>query len=249
MRNSEEWLPTKFEVRRGRLRASSAVSAGSVFVTELMATAYQEAIVGCARGNLADLGCGSAPLYCIYGELASNVVCVDWPGSLHSGRHVDVWQDLNRPLVFADESFDVVLLSDVLEHIYSPKEFLREAARVLMPGGEIVIGVPFLYWVHEAPHDYFRYTEFCLKRMLDEAGFELVRVRRVGGAFEVLADVMLKATARLSKVLARIGARVAHVFSAGPVGAAIRGRTSGVMPLAYVLTARKRTDFSSGESA
>lgn len=248
MRNREEWLPTKFEVRRGRLRASPSVAAGSVLVTELMATAYQEAIGGCARGIVADLGCGSAPLYCIYGELASQIVCVDWPGSLHPGRHVDVWQDLNRPLVFADESFDLVLLSDVLEHIYSPKEFLREASRVLVPGGNIVIGVPFLYWVHEAPHDYFRYTEFCLKRMLDEAGLDLIRLRRVGGAFEVLADVLLKATARFSNPLARIGSTVAHALSVGHVGSEIRDRTSGVMPLAYVLTAKKRTGFSPGES-
>ncbi len=133
-----------------------------------------------ARGRLLDLGCGAVPLYGMYRDLVSEITCVDWPNSLHNSSHVDISADLHGPLPLSDAAFDTVLLTDVLEHMAEPKGLMREVARVLAPGGKILVGVPFLYWLHEEPHDYYRFTKFALRRMLDESGLEVLEIDAYG---------------------------------------------------------------------
>ena len=64
--------------------------------------------------------------------------------------------------------------------------------RILAPGGVAIINVPFLYWVHEAPHDYYRYTEFALQRFAEDSGFRVISLEPIGGLPEVLADFIAK---------------------------------------------------------
>src|SRR5206468_3217360 len=97
----------------------------------------------------------------------------DWPNSPHGVTHADVIADLGRPLPFPSSCFDGVLLSSVLEHLADPVATLGEASRVLRPGGVLVLELPFLYWLHEEPHDFGRYTEFALRRFADMVGLEV----------------------------------------------------------------------------
>lgn len=53
---------------------------------------------------------------------------------------------------------------------------LNEAFRILKGGGAMILQVPFMWWVHEAPYDYFRYTHYGLKYMFKKAGFVNVEV-------------------------------------------------------------------------
>ena len=82
----------------------------------------------------------------------------------------DVFGD-GQKLPFSDQSFDHVLLLDVLEHIPAPSDCLEEVRRVLKPGGTLIIQVPFLYPIHDAPLDFQRWTEFGLKRLAKQHGF------------------------------------------------------------------------------
>jgi SAM-dependent methyltransferase len=136
-------------------------------------------------GRLLDLGCGSAPYREDILTAVEAYVGVDWPGTLHDARRIDVFADLAAPLPFADACADTVTVFKVLEHLREPGRFLRECARVLRPGGRIVILVPFLWQVHEAPHDYFRYTRYGLEYLLTEAGFDDVSVREKTGFWEM----------------------------------------------------------------
>jgi SAM-dependent methyltransferase/uncharacterized protein YbaR (Trm112 family) len=61
-------------------------------------------------------------------------------------------------LPFADESFDAVLCNAVLEHVQRPWRVADEMWRVLKPGGEVFVDVPFLYIIHDT-HDYYRFTD------------------------------------------------------------------------------------------
>jgi len=153
-----------------------------------------------AKGVLLDLGCGKAPLYAVYKDVVSDVVCADWPASLHGNRYADVACDANRPLPFRDAVFDTVLATDLLEHIYHPAHLVTEMARILKPGGFLIINTPFMYWVHEAPHDYYRFTSYALRRMLEDAKLESVVVEACGGAPFVIADIMAKRCMRLPVV-------------------------------------------------
>jgi SAM-dependent methyltransferase len=194
MRNEVNWKETKFtRDRRGRWRASrSEVPIMSRLVADLAVAAYQDVIEKHATGRLADLGCGNVPLYGIYKNRVTGTLCVDWPESRHEAAHVDIFADLNSPLDLEPDSFDTVLATDVLEHLNSPKTFFASTARILRPGGKIIIGVPFLYWIHEAPHDYYRYTRFALKKLAVDAGLEILSLTAYAGSPEVLSDIAVK---------------------------------------------------------
>jgi SAM-dependent methyltransferase len=208
-------------------------------VADLMAAAYERALTEYAAGCLADLGCGAVPLYLVYRSKVTSVVCVDWASSMHQRSHVDITHDLNEPLPLADRTFDTVVLSDVLEHIYEPKALLQESARILRPDGALVIGVPFMYWIHEAPHDYYRFTEHCIRRMLTDCGLEVIHFERVGGAFEVAADLFVKGVSEISERLCSLIAGMAIGISRSNLGHRMRHHSQLVTPLGYVAVAKK----------
>src|SRR5690606_31117154 len=85
-----------------------------------------------------------------------------------------------------------VLLSDVIEHLPRPAFTFGEAARVLRPGGHLVLNTPFLYPLHEEPWDYQRITRHGLDRLAREAGMEPVVLVETGGGLDVIADMLGK---------------------------------------------------------
>ena len=195
MQNEDKWAPGKYVIRNGRLRATrdtSKLKTASRLVTDLVAARYDQAIRTYARGDLIDLGCGNVPLYLAYRDSVSSITCVDWPATRHKVDHLDHELDLTQTLPFPDGSFDTIILSDVLEHIPDPGKLWSEMYRILAPGGVAIVNTPFLYWVHEAPHDYYRYTEFALQRFADDSSFNLVSLEPIGGLPEVLADLIAK---------------------------------------------------------
>src|SRR6202041_996759 len=118
MQNADAWKATKFEETPFGWRASRKIGPASRLITELMCRSYVTAIKEVARGSLADLGAGTVPLFGVYRPLVSEITCVDWPGSLHEVSHVDHFADLNCALPFKSASFDTILSTDVLEHIW-----------------------------------------------------------------------------------------------------------------------------------
>lgn len=195
MQQPERWRPSKYVQRAGRLTATrdtDELGIGSRLVAGRVAAAYADALPRYARGRLADLGCGKVPLYGVYRGLVDETVCVDWGNSPHANLHLDVEADLGARLPFDDARFDTLILSDVLEHVPEPMLLWREMARLLAPGGHALINVPFLYGLHEVPHDYYRYSEFTLRRHAVAAGFEVCELTVVGGSLHVLADLLAK---------------------------------------------------------
>lgn len=71
----------------------------------------------------------------------------------------------------ANERYEAVLLTQVLEHVPEPQRVLREVLRVLTPGGHLWLTAPLFYAEHEQPHDYYRYTAFGFRHQLELAGF------------------------------------------------------------------------------
>ena len=86
-----------------------------------------------------------------------------------------------------ENRYDLVLCTQVLEHVPWPREVLRELNRVLKPGGKLWISAPLFFEEHETPHDFFRYTQFAWRHMLEHAGFEIERLEWVTGYFGTLS--------------------------------------------------------------
>ena len=245
MRNAERWRPSKYVLRGGRLRGSRdprEVAVASRLVADLVAAAYEPALAEHARGRMLELGCGKAPLYGAYRDRVSAVTCVDWVHSPHGAEHVDCACDLTKPLPFPDAAFDTILLSDVLEHIPEPEALWAEAARVLAPGGRLLLNVPFLYGLHEQPHDYYRYTEFALRRFAERAGLAVLALEPVGGAPEVLADLFAKVVVGVplaGGVLARAAQGSAALLRRTGFGRRASRRSAARFPLGYLLVATR----------
>jgi SAM-dependent methyltransferase len=104
---------------------------------------------------------------------------------------VDFLADLHY-LPLRDECVDSVLSVAVLEHTRLPWVCARELWRVLKPGGAAVICVPFLQPEHAVPHDFFRYTVYGLRSLLEWAGFSVHSVERLGRQHRVLAWIILE---------------------------------------------------------
>ena len=68
---------------------------------------------------------------------------------------------------------------------------LARSARTLAPGGVLLVVAPHEWEVHQAPHDYFRYTRYGLAYLLEQAGFEVREMRAAGGYFRLLARRLL----------------------------------------------------------
>ena len=94
-------------------------------------------------------------------------------------------------LPFSDGAFGAALNVVTLEHLRDPQLALTEIARVLRPGGELLLVAPHEWEVHQSPHDYFRYTRHGLALLLNRAGFAEIRVEPVGGYFRLLARRLL----------------------------------------------------------
>ena len=168
------------------------MSYGSRFITDLVVEAYGRQIRAHATGVLADVGCGKAPYFGMYRDFVTKSIGVDWGSSLHHSDHVDIFCDLNKGIALPDDSADTVLCTDVIEHLFEPGRIWGEIARILVPGGKAIIGVPFLYWIHEAPFDYHRYTSFALRKYAENAGLEIEALEAVGGPLHVLVDMACK---------------------------------------------------------
>jgi SAM-dependent methyltransferase len=247
VKDPNSWKPSKFVLAQGRLRGSrdtNEVAIGSRLVTDLTARWYEAQIAQYARGRLLDLGCGKIPLFDAYRKYVSENVCVDWGNSLHRNHHLDIECDLTQPLPFADGEFDTIILSDVLEHIPEPQKLWQEMARVLSARGRILLNVPFFYWLHEQPHDYYRYTAHALERFAGLAGLRIAHLSAIGGAPEVLADILAKNLVQVPLIGRPLAAftqtATRWCVDTGP-GRRISVKTAQQFPLAYALVAEKAT--------
>jgi SAM-dependent methyltransferase len=78
-----------------------------------------------------------------------------------------------------------------IEHLREPGRALAEIGSSLKPGGILLVAAPHEWEVHQAPHDYFRYTRYGLAYLLEAAGFEILEIRPSGGYFRLLARRLL----------------------------------------------------------
>jgi SAM-dependent methyltransferase len=136
-------------------------------------------------GSLLDFGCGAKPYQSLF--KVEKYVGVDFEGEGHDHRNeqIDFVYD-GKKLPFENASFDGVLSTEVLEHIFNLPEVLQEMHRVLRPGGLILITCPFAICEHEQPNDFARYTSFAIRHLLEQHGFEVMEQQKLGTAQEAL---------------------------------------------------------------
>jgi SAM-dependent methyltransferase len=133
-------------------------------------------------GDVYDLGCGTRPYEQDIMQFARNYIGVDWSNCIH-GQSCDIVADLNKNIPIDTGVADTVISFEVLEHLCEPQIMLNEAYRILKNDGIFFLSVPFMWWVHEAPWDYYRYTPHGLEYLFKKAGFVDVVVEPQSGFF------------------------------------------------------------------
>ena len=140
-----------------------------------------------AEGRVVDIGCGQKLAKraltddCEYIGLDYLQTAGEWYGTCPN-----VYGDAQQ-LPFQQASTNTVLLLDVLEHLPSPKSCIAEIQRILKPKGKLIIQVPFMYPVHDAPLDFHRWTEFGLERLFKEHDLKQLEKKPMGAPIESAA--------------------------------------------------------------
>jgi SAM-dependent methyltransferase len=145
------------------------------------------------KGNLLDIGCGKMPYrkYILENTEVNNYVGLDIEGALDYDSSIKpdyTWNGEKMP--FNENSFDCAFATEVLEHCPQPETVLKEVFRVLKPNGIFFFTVPFLWNLHEVPHDEYRYTPFSLERHLKNSSFTSVTIKATGGWNSSLAQML-----------------------------------------------------------
>lgn len=142
-------------------------------------------------GDLLDVGCGLQPYRPYFGNVSSHKACdfnadrgdVDFACPAHS-------------IPLTDQSLDSILCTEVLEHVPDPLAVWNEFHRLLRTGGKVLLTTPMYWPPHELPHDYYRYPEDGLRRLISVSGFELLQIIPRGGAWALWGQVTLHALQR-----------------------------------------------------
>ncbi len=195
MKNMNSWVPTKY-VRSGSnwvaSRDPKQLLPASRLAADSFVIRYAEAIETFAHGRLLDHGAGQSPLFGMYRDKVEEIIAVDWNNSLHNTSYVDIECDLNKKMPFGDESFDTIISSDVVAHLFNPINIMDDLARILRPNGAIILGTPFNYWMNEEPYDYFRWSKYAIVRLAENSGLKVAKLWQCGGTSDVMSDVFLK---------------------------------------------------------
>lgn len=145
------------------------------------------------NGELLDIGCGKMPYkkFIFENSAIANYVGLDIEDALIYEAAVKpdfTWDGKTMP--FNDNSFDCAFGTEVLEHCPEPEIVLKEVVRVLKPNGVFFFTVPFLWNLHEVPHDEYRYTPFSLERHLKNSGFGEIEIKATGGWHAAMAQML-----------------------------------------------------------
>jgi SAM-dependent methyltransferase len=134
-----------------------------------------------------DYGCGERPYRSLL-PAGAQYVGADLPGNASA----DIELTARGLVPLPDSSFDLVLSTQVLEHVEDPDAYLQECSRLLVPGGWLLLSTHGIMYYHQDPEDYWRWTRAGLEKLLGDHGFEMASSRGVLGlvaaALQIIQD-------------------------------------------------------------
>jgi len=132
------------------------------------------------HGTLLDIGCGSKPYQSPMKSLVTHHFGLDYRDHQEGLARPDMLGTAYQ-LPLRANSVDSILSTSALEHLSHPLDALCEAFRVLRPGGYAIYTAPFIWHLHDEPHDYFRFSKYGLTQLFRESGFETIQIRALSG--------------------------------------------------------------------
>ena len=150
---------------------------------KLLRTEIERALRGRTGLKLLDIGCGQRVYESYFVQFVDDYVGFD----INTLPTVDV-VGVAEHLPFGSGQYDVVLCTQVLEHVDSPPAVISEISRVLKPGGVVLLTTHGTMVYHPTPVDYWRWTQTGLVKLFNENGeFSQIDIKPIGGTFSTLA--------------------------------------------------------------
>jgi len=133
------------------------------------------------RGKLVDIGCGNKP-YLRYFSLIDEYIGVDI-----DNNEADIVANAES-LPIKSNSIDIVLCNQLIEHVSEPTKIIVEINRILKEEGILILTAPQMGRLHGEPNDYYRYTKWGLKYLLEENRMKLEIIESHGGIFRAIGS-------------------------------------------------------------
>jgi SAM-dependent methyltransferase len=151
---------------------------------------YLDVSKGYNNASVLDLGCGSQPLRSLLQSMRLNYYSTDVAPI--EGVSIDYIVDFSKSLVntpILKKKFDFILCSEVLEHIPDWDTFFCNLQQVTREGSVVILTSPFIYFLHEVPHDYFRGTPYAYSYYANRHSFEIIELEKAGDFYDVLGTI------------------------------------------------------------
>jgi len=128
------------------------------------------------NGRVLEIGAGGNILKEKYARKADDWISTDY--DMRSS--LDIRCD-GMSLPFVEESVDVIVCIDVLEHVPNPELMMSEFSRVLSKGGVLILSTPFFFYLHEAPNDFYRFSKYGLEKRVASSGLKVIETKPTSG--------------------------------------------------------------------
>ncbi len=142
------------------------------------------------HAHILDVGCGIKPYRTLFSSPEYTGIDIAGGGHTDDAKTVDAFYD-GLTIPYADQSFDTLICTQVLEHAHDPEILVAECARVLKPGGRAFFSMPFTYPEHEVPYDFRRFTRFEHDRLFRKNGFTTVTITKTTGFAGTFAQLLV----------------------------------------------------------
>lgn len=143
-----------------------------------------------------DMGAGSCPYRTLFAHCryeTQDFARLDGGQLLHGGYGKIDYQCDIAAVPAADASFDAILCTEVLEHVAEPIKAIAEMARLLRPGGRLMLTAPLGSGIHQEPYHYYGgYTPYWYRDFLGAAGFTQIGIEANAGAFKFYAQESIR---------------------------------------------------------
>lgn len=137
-------------------------------------------------GDVLDVGCGQQP----YRAWMRSDIRYRGADLIGTDAVADIWLDPRAEWPISSASVDAIVCTQVLEHVYDADLVLSEMARVLRPGGTLILSVPFIYSAHGLPHDYRRLSKEGVVALLAPL-FDVIEIKEQGGVGSSIGTLLL----------------------------------------------------------